>query len=322
MSSPRSASRAYELYHPAIQRWIFERGWDRLRDVQERAAELIVAGERDVIIASATASGKTEAALLPICSVLARRHEVGAGAGVAALYVSPLKALINDQYDRIVELVEPLDLAAHRWHGDAPASGKARVLRAPAGLLLITPESLEALFIRHADRIRRIFGGLRYTVIDEFHSFIGTGRGAQLQSLLHRVDLATSRRVPRTALSATLGDFAAAAEFLRPGDGAQVAVVASNEPGGEVRLQIRGYLQPAAPTAGRGRVHAGLPPGGPADPAGGDAHLQRRPVAGPLRGHRAAGDRADRRRGGTATGLSGYRWRGCRRGAPRDARDA
>ncbi len=254
-SSPRSASdapltgpsRAYELYHPAIQRWIYERGWDRLRDAQERAAELIVAGERDVIIASATASGKTEAALLPICSVLARQHEVGAGPGVAALYVSPLKALINDQYDRIVELVEPLDLPAHRWHGDAPASGKARVLRAPAGLLLITPESLEALFVRHGGRIRRVFGGLRYIVIDELHSFIGTERGAQLQSLLHRVDLAACRRVPRIALSATLGDFATAAEFLRPGDGAQVAVVASTESGGEVRLQVRGYVQSATP---------------------------------------------------------------------------
>jgi Lhr-like helicase len=212
---PAEPSRAYALYHPAIQRWIYHRGWDRLRDGQERAAELIIAGERDVIIASATASGKTEAALLPICSVLARQRELGADAGVAALYVSPLKALINDQYDRVADLAEPLDLQVQRWHGDAPASGKARVLRAPAGLLLITPESLEALFVRHADRVPRVFGGLRYVLVDELHSFLGTERGAQLQSLLHRVEAATRRRVPRVALSATLGDYAGAAEFLR-----------------------------------------------------------------------------------------------------------
>lgn len=259
-NSPRSASeppatvppapqpsRAYALYHPTLQRWIYQRGWDRLRDVQERAAELIMAGDRDVILASPTASGKTEAALLPICSVLARQHELGAGAGVAALHVSPLKALINDQYDRIVELAGPLDLPVHRWHGDAPAAGKARVLRAPAGLLLITPESLEALLVRHGDRARRVFGGLRYVVIDELHSFLGTERGAQLRSLLHRVEVAARRRVPRIALSATLGDFGAAADFLRPGDGARVAVVASTEPGGEIRLQVRGYLAPSAP---------------------------------------------------------------------------
>jgi ATP-dependent Lhr-like helicase len=245
---PAAPSRAYELYHPLVQRWIYDRGWDRLRDAQERAAGPISSGDRDVIIASATASGKTEAALLPICSVLARQHELGAGSGVAALYVSPLKALINDQYDRIVDLVEPLELPVYRWHGDAPAAGKARVLRAPAGLLLITPESLEALFIRHAHRVRRIFGGLRYVIVDELHSFLGTERGAQLQSLLHRVDAAAHRPVPRVALSATLSDFAAAAEFLRPGRGAEVVVVASTEPGGEVRLQIRGYLEPATPT--------------------------------------------------------------------------
>src|SRR6266511_3563718 len=245
---PAAPSRAYELYHPAVQRWIYDRGWDRLRDVQERATALIITGDRDVIIASATASGKTEAALLPICSVLARTHELGAGTGVGALYVSPLKALVNDQYDRIVDLVEPLDLPAYRWHGDAPASGKARVLRAPAGLLLITPESLEALFVRHGDRVRRVFGGLRYVIVDELHSFLGTERGAQLQSLLHRIDLAAHRRIPRVALSATLGDFGTAAEFLRPGHGAEVAVVASTEPGGEVRLQVRGYLDLVTPT--------------------------------------------------------------------------
>lgn len=249
-STPAAApSQAFARYHPAVQQWIYRQGWDRLRDVQERAAELIIAGRRDVIIASATADGKTEAALLPICSVLARRQEQGIGAGVAALSVSPLKALINDQHDRITGLADPLGLRVHRWHGDAPASGKARVLRAPQGLLLITPESLEALFVRHGDRVGRIFGGLRYILIDELHSFIGTERGAQLQALLHRVEEAGGRRVPRVALSATLSDFAAAAEFLRPGDGAQVAVVSTAEPGGEIRLQVRGYLTPAAPPA-------------------------------------------------------------------------
>ena len=249
-NSPRSASepsRAYELYHPAVQRWIYERGWDRLRDVQERAAQVIIDGARDLIIASATASGKTEAALLPVCSVVAREYESGAGPGVAVLYVSPLKALINDQYDRLADLGERLDIPVYHWHGDAPAAGKARVLRAPAGLLLITPESLEALFVRRGDRAGRILGGLRYIVVDELHAFLGTERGAQLQTLLHRAELAARRRVPRVALSATLSDFAPAADFLRPGGAAEVAVVASAERGGEVRLQVRGYVDPATP---------------------------------------------------------------------------
>jgi len=245
-SGSEPQSQAFGLYHEKLRRWIYDQGWDRLRDVQERAAEVVIGGARDVIISSATASGKTEAALLPICSAIAGQPE--AAAGLAALYVSPLKALINDQYDRILELCAPLEIPVHRWHGDAPAAGKARVLRSPAGLLLITPESLEAMFVRRGERVRRMYGALRYVVIDELHSFIGTARGAQLQSLVHRVDLAAGRRVPRIALSATLGDLATAADFLRPGYGAEVAVVTSVEPGGEIRLQVRGYLDPIAAT--------------------------------------------------------------------------
>jgi ATP-dependent Lhr-like helicase len=276
-NSPRSdsdqpvetPSRAYDRYHPGVRRWIYDQGWSRLRDVQERAADVVLGGTRDVIISSATASGKTEAALLPICSALAERPEEVAG--VTALYVSPLKALINDQYDRILGLCGPLKIPVHRWHGDAPAAGKARVVRSPAGLLLITPESLEALFVRRGERVRRIFGGLRYVIVDELHSFIGTERGAQLQSLLHRVDLAAGRRVPRIALSATLGDLGAAAEFLRPGYGPEVAAVTSTEPGGEIRLQVRGYLEPIATEP----ITTGLPNAEPADRAAIADHLFR-----------------------------------------------
>jgi len=246
-ANPTRASGAYELFHPAVQRWIYDAGWQRLHDTQERAAARILAGDRDVIIAAATASGKSEAAWLPICSALARNREAGRiGPGVQAVVISPLKALINDQYERLGQLCDRLDLPVHRWHGDVASSRKSLVLRAPEGVLLITPESIESLFINHGDRIGRVMADLRYIVIDELHSFIGTPRGAQLQSLLNRIELVVGRRIPRIALSATLGDFAAAAEFLRPGTGrgapSTVEVVSSTDDGGQVRLQVRGYL--------------------------------------------------------------------------------
>jgi len=153
-------STAYELYHPAVQRWIYDSGWNRLRDVQERAAARILARRQDVIIAAATASGKTEAAWLPICSALISEREAGAyGPGIKALAISPLKALINDQYDRITQLCDRLDIPVHRWHGDVPAARKSRLVHAPDGILLITPESLEALFVNHGSRVRRVLGG-------------------------------------------------------------------------------------------------------------------------------------------------------------------
>ena len=253
----KQASSAFTQLHPKIQRWIWEQNWCELRDAQERAVGPILTGDRDVIIAAATASGKTEAAFLPICSALldagvgpvpdppadprATEPETANATGVQVLYVSPLKALINDQYGRLDALCEHLDIPVHRWHGDVAGSRKAKVLADPDGLLLITPESLEALLVIHGPKVGRIFGGLRYVVIDEMHSFLGSERGAQLQSLQHRVELAIRRRVPRIGLSATLGDMAAAAEFLRPGHGDAVTIITAADDTQELRLQLRGY---------------------------------------------------------------------------------
>lgn len=254
-------SSAFTKLHPRIQRWIWEQNWTELRDAQERAVQPILEGNRDLIISAATAAGKTEAAFLPICSKLlatrdpapaargsavVRSEQAPAATGVQALYVSPLKALINDQYGRLDALCEHLDLPVHRWHGDVPGSRKAKVISHPDGILLITPESLEALLVIHGPKVARIFGDLRYVVIDEMHSFLGTERGIQLQSLLHRIELAVRRRIPRVGLSATLGDMDGAAEYLRPGAGPRVTVITSADDTHELKLQLRGYeMQPA-----------------------------------------------------------------------------
>jgi ATP-dependent helicase Lhr and Lhr-like helicase len=252
-SSP-GVSTAFSLFHPAVQRWIHDRGWHRLHDVQERAAPLIVEGGRDLLISAGTASGKSEAAWLPMCSVLARRRDEDALArGVGVMVLSPLKALINDQYERLSDLCAGLELPVHRWHGDVSSCRKSSLLRRPTGVLLITPESLESLFINQSDRIAGLLHALSWIVIDELHSFVGCARGAQLQSLLHRVEVLVGRRIPRVALSATLGDIASAARFLRPQDEQPVAIVSGADGADEIRLQVRGYVSPAGVSpAGQG----------------------------------------------------------------------
>lgn len=241
---PHDPALAYEQLHPRVKAWIWDQRWQQLRATQARAVAPILGGASDVIISAATASGKTEAAWLPICSALARDEDTGdARLGVKALYVSPLKALINDQYARLQHLCEYVDLPVHRRHGDVAGAERHALRRAPDGLLLITPESLEALFVLDGPRIPTIFNGLRYIVVDELHSFIGTERGAQLQSLLHRLELAIRRHVPRIALSATLAEPALAAEFLRPGKHASVVVIGGpSDDRSEIRMQLRGYV--------------------------------------------------------------------------------
>ncbi|MCB1002995.1 MAG: DEAD/DEAH box helicase [Acidimicrobiales bacterium] len=244
-----------------MQRWIWDQGWTSLHDAQEQAIGPILDGDRDVIISAATAAGKTEAAFLPICSTIATQTDETAApsvdpwtshdpwaeptapalTGIQVLYLSPLKALINDQYDRLDQLCDTAHVAVHRWHGDVAGDAKKKALTNPSGVLLITPESLEALFVNRGTEVPNLLARLQYVVVDELHSFLSTPRGAQLQSLLNRVELALRRRPPRIGLSATLGDMQAAAAFLRPNSPDAVQLINSTSDGQEIRLQVRGY---------------------------------------------------------------------------------
>jgi len=240
-NSQAAASRAFDLLAEPVRKWVYDQGWQTLRDAQEAAIPLLLEGTSDVIIAAATATGKTEAAFLPICSRLVTSPPPGPG--VRVLYVAPLKALINDQYQRLGGLCERLDIPVHRWHGDVPASRKSAVLKKPGGILLITPESLEALFVIRGAGAGSLLAGLQYVVVDELHAFLGTERGAQLRSLTHRVELSLRRRVPRVGLSATLGDMSLAADALRPGQASGVRCIESAQGGQELAVLVRAYLE-------------------------------------------------------------------------------
>ncbi|WP_426765030.1 DEAD/DEAH box helicase [Pseudarthrobacter sp. 1G09] len=243
-SEESSAHTAFERLHRNVQGWIWSQKWEHLRSTQAQAVAPIMQGDRDVIISAATASGKTEAAWLPILSALAHDNDTaGRSPGVKALYVSPLKALINDQYGRLESLAGSVQVPIHRRHGDVTGGDRRALLETPDGLLLITPESLEAMFITQGPRVPTLLSGLRYVVVDELHSFIGTARGAQLQSLLHRVELAIRRGIPRVGLSATLSDLSIAADFLRPGHAHTVHLVGDqSDDTAELRMQLRGFV--------------------------------------------------------------------------------
>lgn len=230
-------SSSFELLHPLIQEWIWQSGWTELHDAQERAIPSIIAGHTDVIISAATAAGKTEAAFLPILSRLLAPE----ASGHSALCVSPLKALITDQWTRLTQLCETLEIPVVPWHGDVAASRKQAFVKNRSGCVLITPESLEALFYNRGSGIVGLFERLDYVVVDELHAFMGCERGMQLQSLLDRLEGALGRRIPRIGLSATLGDIQLAAEFLRPGEGAKVTIVESTQSSSLLRILVKGY---------------------------------------------------------------------------------
>lgn len=231
----------FDRLAPPLQRALWGMGWKGLRDNQLAAMPLILDTQADVIVSAATASGKTEAAFLPLLTRLWN------GAGVV-LYVAPVKALINDQVERLQVFCEGMDIPVYPWHGDVGPSSRKRFFANPRGVVLITPESLEALLFRRGGEVRGMFAALEAVVVDELHAFIGNVRGRQLQSLLHRLECQLARRVQRIGLSATLGDMGLAADFLRPSQGEAVKVVTSAGEKRRLQLALKAVCQPTTMT--------------------------------------------------------------------------
>ena len=232
-------SSSFELLHDSVRNWVWRQGWSSLRDIQENTIPVVLQRDCDVIISAATAGGKTEAAFLPILSHLLSNPSQG----FDVLYVSPLKALINDQYRRLLDMTSGTSVVVTPWHGDIDASRKARALKNPSGILIITPESLESFLINRNASVKKAFGRLKYIVIDELHAFMGNERGKQLQSLLSRIELITGNTPPRVAMSATFSNYDKVKSFLRPDGSIQCVIPSQGDSSHETKILVKEYLQ-------------------------------------------------------------------------------
>ncbi len=229
---------AFSLLNPALQEQLYRMRWTELRPIQVDAIHKILQSEKHLIITAMTAGGKTEAAFLPLLSSIVDDCH----SGLRALYVGPLKALINDQFRRLEDLCERSGIPVHKWHGDVTKSAKTDLLSKPSGVLLITPESIESLFVNHSTSLPALFARLSYCVIDEAHAFMGTERGAHMKSLISRLSKFSTNNVRVIGLSATLGDIESAKAWLRPRDSQDVAII-EGEGEKSVRYLIKGYIR-------------------------------------------------------------------------------
>ncbi len=211
------ADRIFSRFPDFVKEYIYTRGWSELRSVQLEAARVIFETDHNLLISSSTASGKTEAAFFPILSDIS--DDPDAARSISVLYIAPLKSLINDQFFRLEELLDASGIPVTHWHGDVGASHKSKLLKDPKGILQITPESLESMLINRSSDIPRLFGSLRYVIIDEIHSMIGADRGNQVLCQLERLGRLLGYHPRRIGLSATVGDLALTAEWLGQGSG-------------------------------------------------------------------------------------------------------
>jgi ATP-dependent Lhr-like helicase len=193
-------SSAFSSLHESLQQVLAQRlDWTELREVQEHAYTAVTAG-KDVLVIAPTAGGKSEAALIPVMDDILKHGRMG----VACIYISPLKALINDQEDRFREFCIPTSLTVMKWHGDVPKGDRGWKDGEPPHFLMITPESLEVLLQEKklSSDLRRV----RTVIIDELHAFVESERGVQLKVLLSQLDRITKHSIQRVGLSATTGN--------------------------------------------------------------------------------------------------------------------
>ncbi len=238
LSSPFSSEELFSRFAPFVRDFIYESGWEGMREVQRQAAGVLFSSEDNLLLCSATASGKTEAAFFPILTMLCERPPLTFG----VLYIAPLKSLINDQYERMERLLRLSEVPLTHWHGDVASSHKQKALREPRGILQITPESLEGMLMNRQNDLPRLFGDLRFIVIDELHSVMNSDRGRQISCQMARLGRAIGYHPRRVALSATLGDREGAARFLGAGSGRDTAYTTCDEQSPAWRLGVAHFF--------------------------------------------------------------------------------
>jgi len=192
----------FESFHDQLQQQIVHTlGWQSLRPVQELAGRAILDGQ-NVIVLAPTAGGKTEASFFPVLSrILDEQID-----GVKCIYLSPLRALLNNQEERLGTYTKMLGLSRFKWHGDIKASQKKAFIREPDDLLMITPESLEVMLVSSKVPAQKLFANLRFVIIDEIHALADCDRGGHMLSVLERIGEFTDYDFQRIGLSATVGN--------------------------------------------------------------------------------------------------------------------
>lgn len=223
---------------PFIQDFIYQNKWEELRGNQVAACEVIFDTDDNLLLSSGTASGKTEAAFLPVLTDLYNKPS----SSVGIMYISPLKALINDQFKRLEQMLYDSNIPVTKWHGDASQIQKNKLIKNPEGLLQITPESLESLITNKRGACLSMFSDLRFIIIDEVHYFMRDVRGLQLLCVLERLKQLTGVNPRRIGLSATLGDVSLAQNWLNTGTGRECSAPIAEEGKKRIRLHIERFV--------------------------------------------------------------------------------
>ncbi|MGQ9479076.1 MAG: DEAD/DEAH box helicase [Thermoproteota archaeon] len=193
-----------------VRRLAVEKGMTPLTEPQLAAIPEILSGS-NVLIVAPTGMGKTEAAILPILSMMVEKH-VNIRSGVFLVYVTPLRALNRDLVERLSWWASRLDLKLSVRHGDTPQSERRTQSISPPHILVTTPETFQILLI--GPKLRSHLKTVRWVIVDELHELASDKRGSQLSLGLERLKKMVGESIQIIGLSATIGEPELLARFL------------------------------------------------------------------------------------------------------------
>ena len=200
---------AFALLVKPVRRLVEQKGFLKPTEPQQKIIPLILEG-KNVLLISPTATGKTEAAFLPIISMLMQGQQ--GTPGIKALYITPLRALNRDMLERLEWWCNNLDVKLAVRHGDTDTKERTRQSRSPPDILITTPETLQAILSGWI--MRQHLQQVRWVIIDEVHEMADSKRGSQLVLALERLRTMTGRDFQLIGLSATIGTPDKVAKFL------------------------------------------------------------------------------------------------------------
>ncbi|MFQ6054262.1 MAG: DEAD/DEAH box helicase, partial [Candidatus Bathyarchaeia archaeon] len=210
---------AFSLLCRPVRRLVEERGFDQPTEAQQRIIPHILEG-KNVLLISPTATGKTEAAMLPVLHLFLMSG--GRRPGISILYITPLRALNRDILDRLTWWCTSLDLRLAVRHGDTSTRERDSQRRSPPDMLITTPETLQAVLLGRT--LKRYLRSVRWVVIDEIHELADNKRGCQLSLALERLREIADEEFQLIGLSATIGSPEKVGRFL-VGNGREVEIV-------------------------------------------------------------------------------------------------
>lgn len=227
-------SNFHMLCEPLKNKIINNLGWRELTLVQEMTIPEILEGKNSIILAP-TAGGKTEAAFFPVLNTIFEEEITG----VSVIYVSPIKALLNNQEERIKRLSSFVYLNAFKWHGDVEGYEKSKVLSKHPNILMTTPESLEVILMNKKVDKSEFFKNIRFLIIDEIHSFADSERGTHLMAVVERIQSFSNYDIQKIGLSATVGNPQRIGEWMQGSSKRNMVVIDPPKRKGQKLIEIK-----------------------------------------------------------------------------------